>query len=398
MAQKYHHKKTDNDNNNIKKTTEAENDNKKERAENKNTENEEDESFVRKRKIIVEEDPSIISPKPQETTSNDLSNTNNTLLSSMHNPIDDYLVETETNTNNASTPNKQEKQRQKSQENDLSNSLNQTEKNAKFKSTIEFVGTYLEKLMNQVKPFADGERNKLTSNVLSLARSLIYFGFYSLRDLLKLSHILLEILDKDVDYSSTQPSNEESAIQEGLFDTPRKSVSPSSSSNSPHVHKLVVDIRLKIIEIFEFVLNVRLDYRLTYVLSIFKNYCGEKNDACYETDDDERCREIVRRLMRESDRLFVEHQDELFRKDLAADMADMNREGQAEKKFLKIMVKLMMQDHAQLKSGALNLIFRRFSQIQETLNGLKQVRNELFVLSRYQQSVNIYNDYYQELL
>ena len=374
MAQKYHHKKTDNDNN-IKKTSEVEKDDKKESGENKNTENEEDESFVRKRKIIVEEDPSIISPKPQETTSNDLSNTNNTLLSSMHNPIDDYLVETETNTNNASTPNKQEKQRQKSQENDLSNSLNQTEKNAKFKSTIEFVGTYLEKLMNQVKPFADGERNKLTSNVLSLARSLIYFGFYSLRDLLKLSHILLEILDKDVDYSSTQPSNEESAIQEGLFDTPRKSTSPSSGST--HVHKLVVDIRLKIIEIFEFVLNVRLDYRLTYVLSIFKNYCGEKNDACYE-DDDEKCREIVRRLMRESDRLFVEHQDELFRKDLAADMADLNRDGQGEKKFLKIMVKLMMQDHAQLKSGALNLIFRRFSQIQETLNGLKQVRNELF--------------------
>ena len=45
-----------------------------------------------------------------------------------------------------------------------------------------------------------------------------------------------------------------------------KTNSSSTSSNG----NIVFETKLKIIDILQFILNVRLDYRLTYLLSIFK--------------------------------------------------------------------------------------------------------------------------------
>lgn len=41
---------------------------------------------------------------------------------------------------------------------------------------------------------------------------------------------------------------------------------------------IVMDIKLKIIEILQFILSVRLDYRILYMLLIYKKEFGEDND------------------------------------------------------------------------------------------------------------------------
>ena len=107
---------------------------------------------------------------------------------------------------------------------------------------------------------------------------------------------------------------------------------------------------------------MRLDYRLTYLLSIFKK-AYENHSATKEMPSFAEKR-TYQRLVNEAEKIFRNEKD----------LTDLDLDGAGGKTFLRVLLKLIMHDYPPLVSGALQLLFRHFSQIQETLSAFKQVK------------------------
>uniref|UniRef100_A0A8L8Q6U3 Inositol 1,4,5-trisphosphate receptor n=1 Tax=Heligmosomoides polygyrus TaxID=6339 RepID=A0A8L8Q6U3_HELPZ len=216
--------------------------------------------------------------------------------------------------------------------------------------------------------------NKLTFEMVTLAKALAQFGYYTFDNLLTLTENLLNIVDNSPHTAQTARTVSHGmtmihrVTQSMIGGGPRKisemQMKSTDKSNiedtvkAKESRQLLVKTKLTVAEILQFVMDVRRDYRITMSLSWFK-----QNFPCNEDG-------VLNHTANINERMAHELYEAIYQ----SSGHELHLDGGDGQLLLAILMQMTMSDYPPLTSIALKVLFRHFTQYQELLEDLKQVQ------------------------
>ncbi|KAF7640278.1 hypothetical protein Mgra_00000106 [Meloidogyne graminicola] len=216
------------------------------------------------------------------------------------------------------------------------------------------------------------DQNRLTFEIINLAKSLAQFGFYDFEQMLSLIKYLLIIVDNCptkinlIKENNSFPPNtleiptKKQQNNNKIINSTSKDIT-EDSTNSKRSKEMVLKTKLIVVELIDFIMDIRRDFRVTKALSFYKNLlsCNENGEI---KEVPVISKELIQKLF---NFVFIDSEEK--------EELDMDKnKGQ---QLLRILLQMtMIEDFPTLTSISLKLLFRHFNQFQELIEDMKQIQ------------------------
>ncbi|CAH8526115.1 unnamed protein product [Schistosoma turkestanicum] len=246
-----------------------------------------------------------------------------------------------------------------------------------FMKIKNFINDYLNDILSSGGDLSQpGYNNQLFNEVINLSKHLVFFGLYTMNELLILGQKLIFILDQ---WGNTDDLTDH--LHKKLMNN---SSSPISSSNEDKLF----DLKLKTLDIIEYILDVRVDYQIFCLLTTLQRVLQTETDSTdleFEDTEKEKTLELSKEIKNQLTNLFpsnfssntLEFNDNHLQNNNSIrrnKLTIFNLDGYNDQLLISVLARLCISNSVELKSKSLQLLFRHFGQQEELISRLKQVQ------------------------
>eukprot|EP00117_Sycon_ciliatum_P039677 scpid27301/ scgid2512/ Inositol 1,4,5-trisphosphate receptor type 1; IP3 receptor isoform 1; Type 1 inositol 1,4,5-trisphosphate receptor len=233
--------------------------------------------------------------------------------------------------------------------------------------------------------------------VIKLAKHMIFFGFYNFKELLHLTELLLDILEPftpavPLKLPPTRVAGMHRAtsmhLRDGMISKSSEHANLTEEERMGLLDTVQIDMKLMIIDMLQFIVDVRLDYRISSLLVNFKKQFNatqsEREIILHKggTPPPNSCIFEHSAVLNAVEKVFAGYDSSTPESDILE--LDKEKGG----RFVRILLYLGMLNYpSSVVSGALSLFFRQFRQREELMDSVKQV--QLLVTRQDQENYHI---------